>query len=75
MTVEEKKRLIEREKAVPIYNMRSQYGGYKPTFPLNKMGRCCNGKHGWLGLGAFFKIFALMCGTRGSGFESRTSHR
>jgi hypothetical protein len=32
MTQEQKIELWEKSKAVPIYNMRSQYGGYQPAF-------------------------------------------
>ncbi len=34
MTQEEKIELTERAMAMPCYNLRSQYGGYKPDFEL-----------------------------------------
>jgi hypothetical protein len=38
MTKEQKIELWEKSKAVPIYNMRSQYGGYKPAFEFPSCG-------------------------------------
>ena len=38
MTKEQKIELLEKSKAVPIYNMRSQYGGYKPAFEFPSCG-------------------------------------